>query len=52
LVKAERETTKHSVEKLTSIEKALLNIAIDTINVNDRAYDVLLDQDITQLELE
>jgi hypothetical protein len=30
----------------------MLYAAIDTINSNDHAYDLLLDKDITRLELE
>lgn len=30
----------------------MLYAAIDTINSNDHAYDLLLDKDITNLELE
>ena len=51
-MKYERATKKHSIEKLSTFEKALLYAAIDTINANDHSYDVLLDKDITKLELE
>jgi len=54
LIKAERATKKHAVEMLTKIERAIIIEAILAINSNtlDRGFDLLLDKDITRLEVE
>jgi hypothetical protein len=54
MIKAERTTKKHPVEMLTKIESAMIIEAVKAINTNtaDRAFDLLLDKDITRLQAE
>ena len=52
LIGYERNTKKHSIEKLNTIELAIMNATIEAINVNDSAIELLLNKDITQLEFE
>jgi hypothetical protein len=47
LIGHERKTKKHSIEKLNTIELAIMNATIEAINVNEYAIDLLLNKAIT-----
>jgi hypothetical protein len=47
LIGYERKTKKHSIEKLNTIELAIMYATIEAINVNEYAIELLLDKAIT-----